>query len=44
MYIYDMYRGMCAIIGTCHAYVMWAVRLLPFLYMPAVSNAVTTGY
>ena len=35
---------MCHNSSTCHAYVMWAeIGHSHFLYVPAVSNIVTTG-
>ena len=34
---------MCHNSSACHAYVVGGVRPLPFLYVPAVLNVVTTG-
>ena len=43
IYIYG-YRGMCHNSSACHAYVKWAeLGHSHFLYVPAVSNVVTTG-
>ena len=42
-YIY-VWSYMCHISSACHAYLMWAeLGHCYFLYMPAVSNVVTTG-